>query len=423
MSRAADWFKSKRGTDIAPATPPAQDGAANNTQTVVDITEHGKFLAGRVLGGIEGLQTAIARIYRGHLVVVGTVGNPQYSMIGPQWKRLTNRLQELKKSIDARQILHDDAEKDHHLKLKQWLAAQESQHAPSAKIELVFANILVFFVGLYLYFFYFNVGYNAILASPLKASGIATGRDLMATAIFAPSAFGEASQAGGAFVALLLLPFVFIAFGFGAHVLVNLKNWAGLAMVLGLTLAFDTLLALEIVKKIHEAEFLLGNVTVHWHNGLAFSNITFYLIIFMGFLVYLIWGLLLRYALTTWDKLKHDASRLDKLLADQKVIIKDLSDVLDREKKKLNEMEIEEAQIRGLLGNFVQLVEGFMEGWLHWIAFYYSNPKVKQEKHKEAVKTKDEAISKLLHETYADDLFSNVVLHGTPLAGGGDSSA
>jgi hypothetical protein len=134
-------------------------------------------------------------------------------------------------------------------------------------------------------------------------------------------------------------------------------------MLIAVTFVVDYLLALIIHNNTESAKALMGMETVHYS-----QSSTFYIILFLGFLVYIIWSILLHSMLNEWDK-KQVTRNINK-------IIKHLEE--DIRKLKLNMQNVIEikAQIVSyrddistvFYGNLKKYIDQFSSGWISYLS-------------------------------------------------------
>lgn len=149
-------------------------------------------------------------------------------------------------------------------------------------------------LGLFLVIFYSSVVYSAFFRH------ITIDKDTIYNSVFYTNVFSEASRSFEMFMMVLLGPVVFIGLGIIMHL--QLKKWSepgiknklSVISVLVLTFLFDSLLAYHIAKKLHDANAMnsfdrIPEFTV----GDAMVDANFWLVIFFGFIVYLIFGKIL----------------------------------------------------------------------------------------------------------------------------------
>ncbi len=382
-----DWAKARAGTQ------PEAEQSENSVIVVTDIRQYGFESAGQMKAMDPGLATVIKRIYLG-LVKDQSMGSANFAEIGAHLRGARERLARLVLSHQAAEL--EVKEKKQEIKnLRNELArATEVLGTPSDSVAFYIAIALVILLAVYLYLFYVSTGYNAFVFEPSTAR-MAAGSSLLVAAIFNPRAMQEASQSNPI---LLFYPVVFIGLGFLIHVF-RKQRWI-IAAILAFTLVFDAFLAALIVEKIHGARYLLGEVSEPWRAGLLFKNATFYLIIFSGFLVYLMWGLILAFVMAQWDKLgptHHRQAALQKQIDAQDVLFKGCAAEVARLEGEIVACRNDIKSYLGKLGTFRSMVESMMTGWLHYIAGCWADyPQEVNRRQREANRTRDEMLNQLL---------------------------
>jgi len=124
---------------------------------------------------------------------------------------------------------------------------------------------------------------------------------------------------------LFLVPFVFYAFGWAFHIILDLKHkykFVFLGGLIGVTFFVDFLLALLIHNNSEYAKELMGLATKSWA-----ANPAFWMILFLGFIVYILWSILL-------DSLFREYAKR-AILRNLKKIVKHLRDDVKELQKKL----------------------------------------------------------------------------------------
>lgn len=221
--------------------------------------------------------------------------------------------------------------------------------------------ILIMLTG-YLFFFYVSAAYKALYVDLQKiADSLSQG---MGTGSIMPQPI-ELTEAMRYNYLLFLVPFVFYAFGWAFHILLELKqNIKALyiGLLIAVTFTVDFLLALIISNNTEMAKDLMGLATTHWT-----SSPTFYIILFMGFLVYIIWSLLLDSLLREWDKLKvtSNLKRIIKHLNTDMKTLKARLIPLQELKEKIANYREDISTV--MYGNLKKYVEQFSSGWMSYL--------------------------------------------------------
>jgi hypothetical protein len=149
-------------------------------------------------------------------------------------------------------------------------------------------------------------------------------------------------------------------------------------MVIIVTFFFDFIIAYEIVKKIYDLQALNSLEDLPpYQISMAFSDINFWLIIFAGFVTYLIWGLLFEKFMTDTRKRDHAGEQVRVRQSEIDEIQKEIKR-LEGEAETLDQSIHQAARNRALAeadlsGVFFKpreveyVVFHFMSGWMQFI--------------------------------------------------------
>jgi hypothetical protein len=276
------------------------------------------------------------------------------------------------------------------------------------KVGLYLGWAIFAFLTFYLYLFYASVIFSAFLL-PDDSTELPNQVNYLKSAVLNPMALPTAfSLFGGWAFSLVVAPFVFFGFGF----LLYRFNWdrqtdrVKIVVLYAVTFLFDALLAFEIVRKMHIAGLRDGTETALWQANIAFGKMEYWIILAAGFLVYIIWGIMLNYVLTETSRFaperaainlrKSENTQLElqkKGIQDESqgiiVILKGKIDVLVQQVTK-NVQNISELQ--ALIGSINQVIETasrkvyvptaliieristFSAGWISYIDLVHQDP-------------------------------------------------
>ncbi|MGH1518432.1 beta-carotene 15,15'-monooxygenase [Chryseobacterium sp. JK1] len=164
--------------------------------------------------------------------------------------------------------------------------------------------ILLLPISLYLLTFYISTSYSAFFKTfDAKSTVIQSVLDAQALTKAWNEGFIE-----GAFVTLI--PFVFLGLGYLIHMFWENKttaNYIKLGLLFIVTFIFDCILAYEIESKLYELNKTFESPP--FNLKIAFTQIQFWGIIFAGFIVYIIWGLVFDFVMKEHrekDKIKNE---------------------------------------------------------------------------------------------------------------------
>ena len=222
---------------------------------------------------------------------------------------------------------------------------------------------ILIMLSVYLFFFYVSAAYKALYVDfEGIADSIAQGEGT-GSIMPGPYELGEAIRYN---YMLFLVPFVFYAFGWAFHILLDLKSkikFLFLSMLIAVTFTVDFLLALIIHNNTESAKELMGMSTVHWA-----QSSTFYIILFLGFLVYVIWSILLDSLMREWNK-KHITGNIKKIIKHLKNDIKILSAKLSDVSSIKNQITDYREDIRTVMyGNLKRYIDQFSSGWISYLS-------------------------------------------------------
>lgn len=162
-------------------------------------------------------------------------------------------------------------------------------------LSYLIGGIILLLLTLFLLLFYSSAGTTILYGTPKYGGGI-----------FNPELFGIATQKGlGALVFILLFPMAFLAVGFGTYIALQdysktgqgTKSFKGLLAIASVTFLADFIIGYQIAKGIYIRDYQKGLYLEVWSGDMVFSDSNFYLVLLMGFALYLLWGKLLHYVL------------------------------------------------------------------------------------------------------------------------------
>jgi hypothetical protein len=216
----------------------------------------------------------------------------------------TTEANELHKKIGDEKNYKEKQEIEKRIRLAELEKKQINDTGTVSHNFVSFALLIFITIGLtlYLFVFYSSTVYSSFYGNVDSGMG----------GFIRASVFTEAQEKGsGAISIIVLAPFIFIGLGFLIHsclkenralVLRRKKTKYGLLnLLLFLTFAFDALMAYKISESIHNNMYIKGLTDISWNYNLIFSDINFYLVLFSGFVVYVIWGLLLDKVMSDYE--------------------------------------------------------------------------------------------------------------------------
>jgi hypothetical protein len=197
----------------------------------------------------------------------------------------------------------------------------------------VIGAFITLLLTLYLFVFYSSSGYSAFYGIKPGSLGFIN-----------PNVFADATNKGGGVIALIILfPVIFLGLGFLIHDSLEKnkkltddnkpRQYGIIITLLLITLIADTFIGYKISEGVHNNEFNAGHSDKLWEFSMIFFDINFYLVLILGFVVYVIWGFLLHYVLshpylkTESEKIKLLIENINNRISDKR---KELSDIITR---------------------------------------------------------------------------------------------
>jgi hypothetical protein len=338
----------------------------------VKLQEFGYAKSGSVQGDPEVFANYLERILNGEIV------DEKYKGLSDSEREVKrDRIKVLEKVFDETAKNNSKIEQDIKVKEKQieehraeLLQIREKRNEDHEKLLRESFSPLKFSLNLfillmlsgYLFFFYVSAAYKALyvdfesIANKL-AGGLSTG-SIMPD----PSELAEAMRYN---YLLFLVPFVFYAFGWAFHVILEMKQKTKFILLSGLiavTFVVDFLLAIIIQTNTETAKELMGLATRAWS-----QDPTFYIILFFGFLVYIIWSILLDSLLREWKKrqILYNIKRIIKHLRND---IKLLQDKIMPLNQITHEIDILRDEVNTMVyGNLKGYIDQFSNGWISYL--------------------------------------------------------
>lgn len=354
------------------------------TESRVNYKTHGLIVAGACQGALAALKPSLVSIIetiKKHLISDQKKQEQYKQGIREQ---IVEKEAELKskdaliqiyqdKIAQLRQTISDIKDKIAHVK-----AHPEDYDADRInKVYVWIGGILLTFLTIYLFIFYSSASYSAFFKSFTHDD------DKVSQAIFDAQALSAAWEMGAtALFFILLIPFVFLGLGFLIHRFQERGERLGILKsitIIAITFVFDAFLAYDITEKIYEIKRGGSFEELPPYSiPMALENINFWVIIFAGFLVYLIWGFVFDFTINAYqslDKWQLEIQRLKEQVENTEVSIRN-------EQEGIHTHNVEKATInQDIAGLKVKLgqvyidkivlaneLSNFFDGWLVFVA-------------------------------------------------------
>ena len=222
--------------------------------------------------------------------------------------------------------------------------------------------ILLMLTG-YLFFFYVSATYRSLytdfeVIAERLAAGMGAGSIMPK-----PAELAEALQYN---YLLFLVPFVFYAFGWAFHIILELKHkykFVFLGGLISITFVVDFLIAMLIHNNLEYAKELMGIATKSWA-----ADPAFYMILFLGFIVYILWSILLDSLFREWAK-RRILLNLKKIIKHLRNDIKDLlNNLVPEDPIRFDIGNLREDIGTVILGNLKSYIDQFTTGWISYLS-------------------------------------------------------
>jgi len=214
--------------------------------------------------------------------------------------------------------------------------------------------------------------------------------DALQAAIFDANAFSKALKDGfleSIFVSTI--PFAFMGLGYLIHMFQRDKK-AGkykIAILFIITFIFDLILAYQIELKIYDFNRTLESADFNLQ--IAIQKPEFWGIIFAGFVVYVIWGLVFDFIMKEYDNFDKINAFIKKLKEDKEnndIEIKKITKLINDVKLKITQVKSEIKEIQSVIDGFVfptrkylLLFAEYTKGWYIAIGKEIALPTKKKE--------------------------------------------
>ncbi len=251
-----------------------------------------------------------------------------------------------------------------------------------SKVSFFIGLLILLALSIYLFIFYSSASFSAFFKEfTLNEIGVAN-------SIFDPNAISQAYKDGITELILIIsMPFVFIGLGFLIHKFQEKKGFGKffkIGLLIIITFVFDAILAYEITEKIYNIK--AGNSFQDfpaYNFELAFYQVNFWLIIFAGFIVYLIWGFVFDFTIDSYDKINVVKQAINakksEIMLYQEQLIK-LNDQVNVLRTDINDLKIKCKELQGKIdgviidtAEFDKILHEFLGGWTHWMTANQKN--------------------------------------------------
>ncbi|PIF71607.1 ABC transporter permease [Flavobacterium sp. 2] len=227
------------------------------------------------------------------------------------------------------------------------------------KAQFYIGLFLLLPITLYVLVFYISASYSAFFKE--------FSNDSLTAAIFDADALTNSFKASWLEgVLVITIPFVFMGLGYVIHMVQKgkgIKNILRMVALFVTTFLFDALLAYQIEKKIYE--FNKTTDSAPYNLNIALGEAEFWMIIFAGFVVYIIWGLVFDFVMKEFENI----DKIRAFIRGKKENMIDLEKLKAEYINKINDFKQQIVTISGKISELQSKIDGFVfpvKEYLHY---------------------------------------------------------
>ncbi len=282
--------------------------------------------------------------------------------------------------------------------------------APSVDyVPFIIGAFITILLTLYLFVFYSSSGYSAFYGVKQGSLGFIN-----------PNVFADAKTKGGGVIALIILfPVIFLGLGFLIYDSLEKRKYGFISLLLIFTLIVDAIVGYKISQGIHTNEFNAGLTNEQWKFSMIYTDMNFYLVLALGFVVYVIWGYLLHYVLNKNKELQPDKAlelrieNLNRKISEQRQALAEIVSKINSLKAQVetleNEISDKEKDIIGYENGVIPVntsmlkasIGDFMSGWFAYTTMMY--PKNANKRNQEATEKQNLWLTNKLEALSSDN--------------------
>ena len=336
-------FSQKKKTDEVVNSQQNIPGSSQSLRTGETYTQWGARICGIVEGRVTALPPYLHKVY-------DLIYNEQANNIHLQESANANTQAEIDRKNEDIRIINENIEeanqninnfnnKIEELKEeKQEIKTSKEKINKEQKLKLIIGLIIIIPLTFYLFLFYSSTFYSAFFRATETITSL---MNSMFDSNAIPNAFEDGVTELGF---ILSAPIIFLGLGFSLHFFFIQKEKSKYLKMLGIlivTVMFDCILAYKIGEQIHNVGILTGQRPIgeEYTIDMAFHDINTWAVIFCGFIVYVIWGIVFDMCMSAYNSMDLNKTRLmniDKEIAElNNKIKKEKSDIQNLKQKEL----------------------------------------------------------------------------------------
>jgi hypothetical protein len=229
------------------------------------------------------------------------------------------------------------------------------------KAQFYIGLLLLVPITLYLFVFYISATYSAFFKD--------FSNDSLTAAIFDAQAFNNALNAGWLEAILIFtIPSVFLGLGYVIHMVQKgkgIKNIFRMIALFIVTFLFDGLLAYQIEKKIYD--FNKTPDSPPYNLKIALGESEFWMIIFAGFVVYIIWGLVFDITMKEHENIDKIKGHIKTKFEEIKLLETTKNEIIEE----INNLKKKTVEITGKIAELQSVIDGFVLNLKQYLLYHH----------------------------------------------------
>lgn len=286
----------------------------------------------------------------------------------------------LNKSEESKKLESKKVKKEEEIEKLNYDSINVKRHPEVYGIEIDKTSSAKFWIGLtflfpltlYIFIFYISTSYSAFFRYFDPGTSLFTG-------MFYPKALSESYESGILVLGFVLfIPFIFFALGYLIHMFQEKKGIINSLKIVSLfiiTFLFDAILAYLIDEKMYNIHKTIDSLD--FNVALAFQSVSFWLIIFAGFVSYIVWGLVFDFVMKEYadrDKIKSFIrDKKEEIINIKKSIVKIVTQI-SRIENDCDTLKTRITELQNIIDGFILPIQNYKafsseyyNGWQNYI--------------------------------------------------------
>lgn len=311
-----DLFSLKKQADSPAQSSPILNNPENR-RTGETYTQWGTRICGIVTGSQTALPPYLQKVY--HHIYNEQAGNitlqkaarantqAEIEQKNDEIRVANEKIESLNSDIDAKNKKIEDLKSE-----QQEIKNSKAELNKEQRMKLIIGLVIIIPLTLYLFLFYSSTFYSAFFRLPETMTSTIN-------AMFDSNALSNAINDGIVELCFVLFaPIIFLGLGFCLHFFSEQKGigkYLKMTALVLVTLMFDSILAYKIGDQLHTVGIYTGKHPIgqEYTVNMAISDINTWAVIFCGFIVYIIWGIVFNMVMSAYNNMDLNKTRLENI--------------------------------------------------------------------------------------------------------------